>query len=520
MQRKPATVLAILGAIVAVSAPAMLGLHLSRSQAIEAEMEYVREVARDALRRSEAASDQLDVALTRLAALGGDDHCSPEHLAEMKRIDLGFNALQIVGRVLDNTLVCSSISGGNGAPELPLGPLDHLTPRGTGVRNSVVFPFSPNEQYIVVERDGFAGVVHKGGLLEVGDDQRATTVGVFTRANGRFVTARGEPDEAWARNTGDLSERSFIDGPYIVAVVHSQRYLIGAAAAVPLAGVDERARDFARFLLPVGAFAGLLLIFALRQLLRSQQSFGAVLRGALRRNEFFLAYQPIVDLSDGRCIGAEVLMRWRNRDGELVSPEVFIPLAEQAGQITRLTARLIELMHADLDGLFARHPDFRISLNLSPQDLLRSETAERLRELIQRTGARPGNLVAEVTEHSLLDVAQARDTVAQLRSDGVLIAIDDFGTGYSSLSIMERLHVDLLKIDRSFIEPLTTQAVIGQLLPHIIEIGKTLGLRMIAEGVETEAQADYLRAQGVQYAQGWLYGRPADFAQLRKRIGD
>jgi len=133
-------------------------------------------------------------------------------------------------------------------------------------------------------------------------------------------------------------------------------------------------------------------------------------------------------------------------------------------------------------------------------------------------GAHPSSFILEVTERGMLDPVVARETSGALRRHGFAIAIDDFGTGYSSLSYLESLELDFLKIDRSFIEAIGTGAPTSQVVGHIIAIARDLGLRMIAEGVESQAQAEFLLRQGVQYAQGWLFGQPMSFAEVLRRM--
>jgi sensor c-di-GMP phosphodiesterase-like protein len=216
----------------------------------------------------------------------------------------------------------------------------------------------------------------------------------------------------------------------------------------------------------------------------------------------------VVDLRSGAWVGAEALVRWQRPDGEEVSPDLFVPVAERFGLIQQLTRRVCELCVQDLHSLLAQHPDFRVSINLSAEDFSSPDITLHLRDLLARSGLPTRQFQVEVTERGLLDQNTARDVLQLLRASGIRVAIDDFGTGYSSLGYLTSLDVDSLKIDRIFIETIGVGAATSHVVAHIIKMAKSLGLDMIAEGVETDTQADYLRTQVVQYAQGWLYARP------------
>src|SRR5690606_34866994 len=251
--------------------------------------------------------------------------------------------------------------------------------------------------------------------------------------------------------------------------------------------------------LALGLPAGILLALAFRRMASRTTTIRNLLRQAIKRNELSLAYQPIVELATGRWVGAEALMRWNRPRGETISPDIFIPIAEKSGLMPALREHLIRMVERDTPPLFARHPDFHIALNFCAEDLCADGFAARLRAAVGRIGARPNNLQVEVTERVFMHLEDAAPAIGGLQELGVSVAIDDFGTGFSSLSYLTRLQFDCLKIDKTFVGTVDTGAVTSRIVDHIIEISKSLGIGMIAEGVETRAQADYLRERGVRY---------------------
>ncbi len=270
-------------------------------------------------------------------------------------------------------------------------------------------------------------------------------------------------------------------------------------------------RLFGALALSFGALLGWLAAL----LIRHEQSLHKALRLALRRGELEVDYQPLVDLQTRRCVGAEALVRWRRADGQRVRPDLFIPQAEDSGQICAITQRVIELVLAEVGELLRTHPQLYVSVNLAAADIAGAAFVEPARRLLREAGVAPEQLVWEVTERGLVDVELATRLLGQLRTDGHRIAIDDFGTGYSSLSYLQQLPVDVLKIDKSFVDALGTEAASSPVAPHVIEMARDLGLKVIAEGVEHERQAGLLAELGAQIGQGWLFAKPLDAQAFR-----
>lgn len=236
----------------------------------------------------------------------------------------------------------------------------------------------------------------------------------------------------------------------------------------------------------------------------------ADLRHAIAQGQLRLHYQPKVDASSGATVGAEALVRWQHPSRGLVPPGEFIPLAEASGLIGPLTDWVLEAtcvdMRARADAGLAPLP---VSVNLAAPSFADPALPASLLSLLQRHRLDPSCLVLEVTESLLMtDVDGAVQRLAALRAAGFAIALDDFGTGYSSLSYLNRFPVDELKIDRSFITDVAQGGRHSAIATSVIALGREFGLRVVAEGVETQAQADFLLRQGCRQQQGYLHARP------------
>ena len=231
---------------------------------------------------------------------------------------------------------------------------------------------------------------------------------------------------------------------------------------------------------------------------------------AFDSDRLFVVYQPQIDLATGNVIGAEALMRWRNDDGQLIPPDKFIPIAENSGLIIALGAWVLRMACAEQRRLMRiGMAQLRMAVNVSVMQFRHPGFLTMVTDTITETGINPAYLELEITESvAMLDADFMVCMLAKLKKMGITIAIDDFGTGFSSLSYLERLNIDRLKIDRSFVAQMTHAESSRRIVETIVQLARTLSLEAIAEGVETEQEASALRAMGCHEAQGYFYGKP------------
>ena len=328
-----------------------------------------------------------------------------------------------------------------------------------------------------------------------------------------LIRRRGQLDPAWLRSYRGGTQTRGINGGLLV--LHDAGDGDTAVlAAMPRAQLQVLWWQAMQHALPLAAGAALLALLAIGALLRRQTSLRADLVRALDDGEFYLRYQPVVALDSGRCVGAEALIRWQRSNGPPIGPAEFIPVAEEHALISRITDAVMALVTADAQALVAQHPAAHIGINLSAADINVPRIQARLQRMIERAGISAHNVMVEVNERGLIRPETARDILIAIRSSGYRVAIDAFGTGHSSLSYLATYDLDFLKIDKSFVDAIDSDAPTRTLAFHIIGIAKSLGLQMIAEEVETERQRQILRDAGVQYGQGWLFGKPMSMPEL------
>jgi len=241
------------------------------------------------------------------------------------------------------------------------------------------------------------------------------------------------------------------------------------------------------------------------------------LRRALERDELDVFFQPKADTRSGRITGMEALVRWHHPQRGMVSPGEFIPLAEQTGLILPLGQQVLRMACTQL-AQWSQQPDtcdWTVAVNVSAQEFRHPDFVKRVLDALRESGANAHQLKLELTESLLLqDVEDGIAKMRALRERGVGFSLDDFGTGYSSLSYLKRLPLDQLKIDQSFVRDVLTDPNDAAIACTIVTLAQSLGLDVVAEGVETEGQREFLLRNGCHQFQGYLFGRPVPADQL------
>ena len=507
---------AVVVGFAAFIAPILLSLQLAWNQSIADEKEQNQRYASEVMRRANETAQQFG----RAADLLKHDHlapCSPQELELMREIDVGSSFIQMVARISGNTIQCTSLG--------TVTPIDAGRPTlvtDNGVNERLDFKWGPQQldRLDLIDQNGVAILVDARLLTDMaleGDDVALAVTVPSSQGHQRLVEPGGTFHSDWFNPVGRGQTTSSVDGQFIVSHVRSKTFDLEVISVTPLHYAFKRVRQFALVFVPIGLVCGVGLGLAVVQIARTRSSLRGLLRAAARNKDFYVEYQPVVDLSSRRIVGAEALVRWKRGD-TVISPASFIQLAEESGVISLITQNVMDIVARDLPKLMKLDPDFHVAINLSATDLKAGATISRLIELLRKSGASPRNVLVEATEHGLVTGPEASLVMTGIRDLGIRIALDDFGTGYSSLSSLQSLGLDQLKIDKAFVDTIGTDGATRQVVLHIIQMALSLNLQAVAEGVETEFQADFLKSRKVELAQGWLFGKPMSIDRLCERV--
>lgn len=466
--------------------------------------------ARHVLSRSDRVATEFQSGFSLLEAAHEKNPCSDQAMKLMRTLVLRSSNISLAGYVDRNTVRCSSLGLQDGG--MDIGPITFTGAYKT--RTNVHISRAPGMPFIVVEENSWVLFMLESRPIDIpgGDGIAMATYSTIGR---RLRVSRGEIKPAWVQKGKPGQDVTFIDNGRIVAIAESERFPSGAVVALPMASFTLNGMPMSLIaaglaLLAGGSLAAWIVLIARDHLFLSRRS----LQRALERNEFVMVYQPIVNLQTRRWVGAEALIRWRRSAKLEIPPDLFIAEAERSGLIHRVSRKMMQLVGTDAAGILANERKFYLSVNLAGDDFRTQDIVRHIRALLTRSGAQPDQIRIEITERSVLDEVSAKSVIKEIRTMGVNLIVDDFGAGFSNLKYLTSFRFDALKIDKDFVRGIGTGALTGGVAAHIINIAKSLDLDLIAEGVETEAQATSLRKAGVKFAQGWLFAKPLSAVDL------
>jgi sensor c-di-GMP phosphodiesterase-like protein len=504
MKRHALIALSVLFVLAATLVPATLGIYLALQTSSAREHERLGVYADAAMLRVEVVSGQMTQALLEMRQLAAPP-CSPEHLAAMRAIAFRNRYVQDAGAYDGaGNWLCSSLAG-----IVPRGSVRMATPDWTGLDGMHAWFLTPHllgaaHPMLVIGQAGNYVAIDPQSLVDV-IDARDDGIAVFNSDTGRLVAANvlAEP-QVMTRvyQHGDAAGET----NRIYVVRRSQTWPLAVVVSEPAQRLIDVWRGNLMGWLGIGLLAACACAWFVVRGARSRLSIEGELKAAIGRREITVQYQPIVDLATRCCVGAEALARWQHR-GDAVSPEIFIELAERHGLIQSITDLVLDRVVTELGGFLRTHPDCYVSINVSAIDLTTRRFLDHMGARLDGTGIAAAQIRIEATERGFVDAQAAVPVIQAFRDAGHPVYIDDFGTGYSSLSYLQTLPVDALKIDKSFVDTVGYEAASSSVAPHIIHLAQTLGLDVIAEGVEREEQAAYLYESGARFAQGWLFSR-------------
>lgn len=429
-------------------------------------------------------------------------NCGDATLAAMRRIVFESIYFQEAGLIADGAVQCTSMR--TYKPPVPIQDPDHGQLPLHGMHISGPARILEGATALILSgrvdaRSGFDLLLNPAHISEPfqkysTEDEVSVAV---LRQDGTVLTRFGfKPGE-------DIAT---LPGQRIVHV--SSRYPVRVVAVGDPAWLVRTGEQNALIFGAMGLITSALLMLLVLYYGRRRLSAGGGIADALADEQFQVYYQPVFEPKSGACVGAEALLRWHHPQLGVLLPSTFIATAEANGLIARLTTWLMRRIVHDMAVLLKSNPDFHIALNLSPKHFA---DPRLLADLKQVFGDRvnPGQIILEVTESQLIldEDSHAMETLRNIRIMGMQIAIDDFGSGYSSLKYLSRFPFDYLKIDKTFVDAIGTEAFTAGLVDTIVQMAGQLKLKTIAEGVENQRQLEHLKSLGVDMVQGWLFSK-------------
>lgn len=496
--------LRIVGIILVASLPVVLAIWFAHLRAVSETSHQLRSFAERVMNKTELVIHQADLARDAVEKYQGEI-CSDDHQKYMLNIIRGRLYVDDLIYAKGQQFICSTASK-------PSEPYRMADPDYRRTPNIAIYyfrdmPFYPGYRMTYLQRGNYVAVINPLSFSEVVTDDEAAVYGVYDTITGALFSVSESADASKLHEFARHDASAFQQDGRFYTITRSEKRPIAVIVATTRARFYQNLYHQVTLTLPLGIICSILLLLICSRTRREFNSPRRRLKRALARRQLRLHYQPIIDIKNNTCVGAEALLRWPGFNGQVMSPAEFIPLAEKEGMIEHITDYVVEEVFNDLGTYLSAHPNIYISINLSAADFHSPRLISLITDKAQQYVVRTQQIKIEVTERGFIDVPKTTPVIQAFRQAGYEVAIDDFGTGYSNLHNLYSLNVDILKIDKSFIDTLATNSTSHLIAEHIIEMAQSLRLKTIAEGVETAEQVSWLLKRGVQYCQGWHFAK-------------
>jgi sensor c-di-GMP phosphodiesterase-like protein len=482
------------------------------------------------LHRDEEVAEEITDVLDR-ANQAKFAYCSDQDIGYLRRLTFAARFLKDVGRLHSKEFLCSATTGKLAKP-IPLMKPDITFPSGHDMFFRYPLQVPAGEQAEIVANRTADVVLNPDVFLEfpqrpiqfaVGVPYSGNLAGAKTAGSGGFDlnsdfhsadSTKGTPLSGIAGTffipAGVLdSPRAKRVGKTLYRARCSSRYTVCAVTSVAVTEIWRGNRTLMIVYVATGGVAGIACASMLLMVGKKRRSHTNQLKRAILMEKLSVAYQPIVELSTRRIVGAEALARWVDEDGESIRPETIIALAEAEGFVSEITRFVLTRALEEIKPILESNHSFQLNINLAPSDLADPRLLLLLDERLRGSLVAPANIAFELSERATSDRDTAIAAILRLRERGHCIYIDDFGSGYSNLAYLTELNVDGIKINRSFIATIGTDSVTASIVPQILAVAKALGLSVVVQGIEREEQATYFAAgEEAILGQGWFFGLP------------
>ncbi|WP_109489169.1 EAL domain-containing protein [Occallatibacter savannae] len=498
-------VVAIVSTIVVATAGALGGYVLGHAYALRQTESRLDQYANRVLLETIASTSE---SRAMLETMNGSPYqlCSDAEIEYFRQLIFQSQYLKAAGRMRNGQIECSTTSGRNPLAVTRYSPV-MARQDGTRIYKNLA-PFRVDDQSVVAVQLGESFIVYNpynfASLAAPPMHFTATAIDAPRHRMGQMIgDSPIVPENILTR------EVKANVGNTLYATRCAKDSSGCLTAYISMNDALAMNRKYSMVFIGLGAAFGAIFGLLCPMLYSRNKSVEQQLIRAIRADALSVVYQPIVELSTGQIVEAEALVRWTDEYKNNVSPDVFVKIAEEKGFVGEITRLVLRHALRDFGATLRARPSFRININIAAADLADSEFIPMLDKQLNEAEVSPRNLGVEITESYTARQQVARNTILRLRQRGHYVAIDDFGTGYSSLAYLHDLSVDAIKIDKAFTKAIGTDAVTVSILPQILTMAETLGLRVVVEGIETKIQADYFAASDQDiHAQGWLFGRP------------